>query len=200
MKRAALLATAIVLVLGEWMVGAGPAEAASGITIRTIPAKTAPYGGTVTIKPLVSTRGKVRIKSKRLTVTRAGTTIRKSVTYANLHAGYYGVTTVVKYRVIRNGSWTRIRTMLKVQSLRVTQEAEAITEPAPDDKASTTPCGSQTYRKADGSACDDGDPCTTGETYLDCVCQGGVQTFLRRIRRARKVVVSGDVGDPGRLV
>jgi beta-glucanase (GH16 family) len=160
MKRLALVVATAVVVGGGFIV-TGPAEAASGISIRTIPAKTVAYGGSVVIKPLVIVRGKVKISSKRLNVKHGSTYIRKNVTSATLRAGYYGVTTVVKYRVVRNGSWTSTRTTVKTQSLRITSAAQTLVQPIPtptpttSDNATsgtTTPCGAQTYSKADGSA------------------------------------------------
>jgi beta-glucanase (GH16 family) len=153
MKRVVLLLATTALTLGAGLMVAEPAQAASGITIRTIPAKTVPYGGTVVIKPLVTVRGTVRIGSRTLTVKRGTTYLKRGVTYARLFAGHYYVSTTVKYRVRSGGSWGRLRTSVRAQTLHITSEVAPAAEPPVIDESavSKVPCGSQVHQKADGS-------------------------------------------------
>src|SRR4051794_22032604 len=103
MRRAYVLLPALAPVLLAAIALAGPAEAASGVSVRTIPAKSIPYGASTVVRPLISTNGKVRVVSKRLTIRRDGRTIRTSVTKATLTAGTYRVTTSARYKVKRHG-------------------------------------------------------------------------------------------------
>ncbi|HRO31439.1 MULTISPECIES: hypothetical protein [Micrococcaceae] len=69
------------------------------VTVKTIPAKTAPRGGTVTVAPNVSLASGARLVSKTLTVKQGSKTLVSAKPTARLKAGKYSATTTVKYQV-----------------------------------------------------------------------------------------------------
>ncbi|RNL64161.1 hypothetical protein EFK50_06405 [Nocardioides marmoriginsengisoli] len=105
MKRT-LIVTALVLALlppvAVETATAAP-TATPGVSIGTIPTRTAPYGKTARVTvPRVTTRGKVLVTSKRFTIKKNGRVVRRNATSAALRPGKYSVTTTAKYRAYRN--------------------------------------------------------------------------------------------------
>lgn len=84
------------------VLSAVPAEAASNkVTIKPIASKTVPYKKSTTIKPRVTTSGKVKVSSKTLTVKKGRKTLAKKNKSVKLKAGKYQVTQTVKYRTYK---------------------------------------------------------------------------------------------------
>lgn len=123
MKRVITLALTLVLAVGGSVAIAGPAQAATGVTIKTIPSKGVAHGGKTTIKPLVKTSGKVRISSKLLTVKAGSRTVASKKSSVRLGGGTYKVTTTVKYKVKAGKKYGKVKTKKRTQSLRVTEAA-----------------------------------------------------------------------------
>lgn len=163
MKRALLLFAAAVLVAGEVIVGAGPAQAAGSVTILTIPTKTSPYAGTIVVRPNVTKTGGVRYASRRLNVTRSGKYVGKNVPSVTLKPGNYWMSTIVKYRVLSGGTYGSIQSKVKAQRLIVKEAAPpVVSDPVNTSPTSTEPCGSQTILKSDGTPWQ----CTFSEEFL----------------------------------
>jgi beta-glucanase (GH16 family) len=133
MKHLLALITTLACAAGSLAI-AEPAEAMTYVSIKTIPAQTVAEGGTVRIRPSITTRSGVRVESKLISVKRGTKYIARNWRSVALPAGYYGVTTTVTYRVRSGGHYGRIRTAVKSQTLRITK----------------SPCGTTTL-KADGS-------------------------------------------------
>lgn len=144
MKRAFVLFLGLMPVMGTVMFLVGPAEAADGVSIKTISSKSVPYGGKIAVKPLVTTTGMVKIVSARLAVKLGSTYVTRSAPAVMLGAGNYQVTTSVKYTVESRGEYGEIRTRAMTQSLTVREEPKPVVVP-------DGPCG-PTIRKPDGTA------------------------------------------------
>jgi hypothetical protein len=69
------------------------------VTVKTIPGKTAPRGGTATVAPTVSVASGARLVSKALTVKQGTKTLVSAKPSARLKAGKYSATTTVKYQL-----------------------------------------------------------------------------------------------------
>lgn len=98
----AALATSALLLTGA-AATAGPATAAkskasSTVAIGTIKAKSVPTGKKATVRPVVKKKGKVKVRSIRITVTQGAETVVENAKAARLAAGTYDVTTAVTYR------------------------------------------------------------------------------------------------------
>lgn len=101
------------LILAGAAVASAPASAAAAkptVTIGKIANKTVTKGKTTTVKPVVKTKGNVKVSSKTVTVTKAGKSLAKNKKSAKLGAGKYKVTTTVKYK-----TWTTKSTTKKVK-------------------------------------------------------------------------------------
>lgn len=90
------------------------------VTISKIGDKKVAKGKSVTIKASVKTAGKVKVKSKTLTVVKSGKTVAKNKASVSLKAGTYTVTTTVKYTV---GSSTAVKTKTLKQTLKISTKA-----------------------------------------------------------------------------
>ena len=119
MRRILTLVVATVVSMFGIAAVAAPAEAATGVTIRTIKAPTAAYLGTATVKPSVSTSGPVKVTSKTLTVKSGSKTLVSKKPSAKLKAGSYKLTTYVAYRVKKNGKYGATKRASRSQSLIV---------------------------------------------------------------------------------
>lgn len=119
MRRTLTLVVATVVSMFGIAAVAAPAEAATGVTIRTIKAPTAAYLGTATVKPSVSTSGPVKVTSKTLTVKSGSKTLVSKKPSAKLKAGSYKLTTYVAYRVKKNGKYGATKRASRSQSLTV---------------------------------------------------------------------------------
>ncbi|MFD1827583.1 hypothetical protein [Mumia zhuanghuii] len=77
-----------------------PAEAAPRpvVKVKKIATKTAPYGGKMTVKPVVRVRGQVAVASKTLTVKKDGRIVAKNRAKVRLKPGTYRVRTRVRFR------------------------------------------------------------------------------------------------------
>ena len=146
------------------------AEAVTYVSIRTISTKTVAPGAKAVIKPSYTVRSNVKVSSARLTVRRGTVYLAKNATSASLPVGAYSVTVTVKYRVKSGGTYGALRTALKAQSLTV-KLATPVVEPPVEPSVVTppvveppvveppstvvappsSPCGTLTTRKADGS-------------------------------------------------
>jgi len=118
-------------------VGAVPADAATrSVTVHKIATKTASYQKSVKVSPNVTTKGKVKVDSKRLTVKKGKTTVAENTSSVYLKAGTYKVTTTVKYRYysVKTGkrSYGRTRTKTLTQSLTIKQKHPSRTSPISD--------------------------------------------------------------------
>ena len=159
---AALLAT------GSTVVTAAPAQAASGVSIKKIAAKTAPYGGKVTISPSTKKKAKTKVISKRLTVKQGSKTIAKNKTSVKLAAGTYSVKTTVKYRTYKlkkvttsraSGSVTKTKTVkvwskTKTKNVSQTLVIKAGARPSKTDPYSNGECPSWAPIKGNQGAYD----------------------------------------------
>lgn len=102
------------------------AATSTTVTITKIGTKTAPYGKTVTVRPRVTAKGQVSVKSRTLTVARHGTYVAKDKAKVALKAGTYSVTTKVTYKTYRLSSakkkiWSGTKTKTLSQKLVVKQ-------------------------------------------------------------------------------
>ncbi len=114
--------------------GAAPADAAArSVTVHKITTKTAPYKKTVKVSPNVTTKGKVKVDSKRLTVKKGAATLATNKSSVYLKAGTYKVTTTVAYRYysIERGkrSYGKKRTTSLTQTLTIKQKHPSRTSP-----------------------------------------------------------------------
>lgn len=126
LKYAATAVASLALITGSVVsASAAPVAAAQAVSVATatkapavsigrIGVKTVNNSGKATVKPVVSTRGDVKVLSKTLTVKRNGAVVVKNKNSASLKAGTYKVTTKVKY-------WSGMNkfTVTKTQSLVV---------------------------------------------------------------------------------
>jgi hypothetical protein len=90
------------------------AKGAPKVTIKKITTKTAPYGKKATVKPGVTTSGRVSVSSKTVTVKKSGKTVAKNKKSVKLRPGTYRVTSKVKFRTYTTRSTTRTVTKKKV--------------------------------------------------------------------------------------
>ena len=106
---------------------AAAATSATSVTIKKIGTKTAPYKKKATVKPRVTRKGKVAVKSKTLTVAQHGKHIAKNKKKVALKAGTYRVRTNVTYRTYTikasTGAkvWSKDKVKTKAQKLVVKQ-------------------------------------------------------------------------------
>lgn len=101
MKRLVALVVAGLLAVSGVFLTPATAQAATTVTIKTIPGKTVAKGKKATVKPVVKKSGKVKISSKTLTVKRGSKTVAKNKKSVKLSAGTYKVTTKVKYKTYK---------------------------------------------------------------------------------------------------
>lgn len=86
-------------------------------------------GKKVTIKPKVSTTGKVKVSSKTLTVKKGSKTVAKKSKSVKLATGTYQVTTTVKYKTKSGTTWSKTKSKSKTQTLKITKK-KAVAGPA----------------------------------------------------------------------
>jgi hypothetical protein len=101
MRKLASAAVVAALTTGLAIVGTGPTASAAttpGATISVIPSVTAPYHGSVTVRPRVKAKGQAVIAKSSLTVKRGTKTVARSATAPRLSAGTYTVTTTATFR------------------------------------------------------------------------------------------------------
>lgn len=124
---AVLVAT---LSIGGLVVGSSPAQAAAKpkLTIKKIATQTVGYYDVITVKPRVSKKGPVKIRSKTLTVTKNGKRIAKAKKSVKLKTGTYRVTQVVKYKVKKKGKYGKTKTKKRAQTLKVTKPKSCATK------------------------------------------------------------------------
>ena len=121
-----LLAAPLAAVPATLSAPSASAATTTSVTIKTIGTKTAPYKKKVTVKPSVTAKGKVSVKSKTLTVKKSGKTIAKNKKSVALKAGTYKVTTKVTYKTYTLTSaktkvWSATKSKSKTQTLVVKQ-------------------------------------------------------------------------------
>jgi hypothetical protein len=108
---------------------------APGVQIKAITVPQIAYDSATTVKPNVTTRGKVKIVSKALTVKgatwRGARVSRKNVKRVALPAGNYSVKTTVRYKAKLAGKkWSRATTTSKTQRLAIAQAPAPAPAPA----------------------------------------------------------------------
>lgn len=102
-----LLAAPLAVVPATLSAPTASAATTTSVTIKKIGTRTAPYKKKATVKPRVTAKGHVSVKSKTLTVKKSGRTIAKNEKSVGLKAGTYRVTTKVTYKTYRLKSVTR---------------------------------------------------------------------------------------------
>lgn len=121
MRKLLILLVAALVGVGSTLTLVAPAQAATGVTIRTIADPSAAPGKTATIKPRYSTSGKVKVTSARLTVVQGKKVVAKNKAAVPLKVSadptIYSVTTVVKYKVKKKGKYGKTQTRSKKQTL-----------------------------------------------------------------------------------
>lgn len=128
-----------------------PRIASGSVTIRTHKNTQIAKGKTLRIKPKFTVRGKLKIVSKRLTVTRAGKVIARNRTSVALKPGQYRVRTTLKYRVKGSSGWSSVKTKSKTRSLTIKQIA-AKPKAKPKAKPTATYYKNCSEARADGAA------------------------------------------------
>lgn len=117
------LIASIALVIGMSTGAEAKAKPAKDeVKIGVISGKTAPFNGTVTVVPKVTSTGHVELDSETLTVTVAGESVPvvDHEESATLYAGKYTVLTDVTYRIYdANGVFGETQTLEKAQSLTI---------------------------------------------------------------------------------
>lgn len=121
-----LLAAPLAAVPATMAAPTASAATSTTVTITKIGTKTAPYGKKVTVRPRVTAKGQVSVKSRTLTVARHGTYVAKDKAKVALKAGTYSVTTKVTYKTYRLSSakkkiWSGTKTKTLSQKLVVKQ-------------------------------------------------------------------------------
>ncbi|MFD6179261.1 MULTISPECIES: sunset domain-containing protein [unclassified Isoptericola] len=125
--RLAAIVAAVTLLASPLLVApTATAATTTQVTIKTIGTKTAPYKRSVTVRPNVTAKGHVSVKSKTLTVKKAGKTVAKNKKSVALKAGTYTVTTKVTYKTYRLTAskakvWSATKVKSKTQKLVVKQ-------------------------------------------------------------------------------
>ncbi|MGQ2910358.1 hypothetical protein [Aeromicrobium sp.] len=121
MRKILVLLVASLVGVGSTLTLVVPAQAATGITIRTIADPSAAPGKTATIKPRYSTSGKVKVTYARLTVRQGKKVVARDKASVALKIAadpkVYSVTTVVKYKVKKKGKYGKTITKSKRQDL-----------------------------------------------------------------------------------
>lgn len=158
-KLVATAATSALILAGA-AVAAAPAGAATAkptVTIGKIASVSVVEGATATIKPVVKTKGNVKVTSKTVTVTKDGKTVAKNKKSAKLGAGTYTVTTTVKYKTAttkRTNKKVKVALedgmapmMCKTSKVKKIKKFEMITHMA--DVACTDPKSKGTVRYSD---------------------------------------------------
>ncbi|MEL7976933.1 hypothetical protein AAG589_13805 [Isoptericola sp. F-RaC21] len=121
-----LLAAPLAVVPASLAAPSASAATATSVTVKKIGTKTAPYSKKATIKPNVTAKGKVSVKSKTLTVAQRGKYVAKNKKSVALKAGTYTVTTKVTYKTYRLTSakkkvWSATKSKKLTQKLVVKQ-------------------------------------------------------------------------------
>ncbi len=173
-RRASVVLVTLGL-LGSGLVHGSPAEAAPSVTVGAIAPKTVAPGKKATVKPRVVARGKVKVRSVRMSVRRSSSWVARNRKSVRLPAGTYRVATTVKYRARSAGGWGRVRTASRTQTLQVRSRqapataarpttpvpsapapGTAVPTPAPPPESSAgvtgAPCDLESLRKDDGTA------------------------------------------------
>ncbi|MGF0117721.1 hypothetical protein ACQFYA_15595 [Promicromonospora sp. Marseille-Q5078] len=131
--RLAALVTAVTLLAAPLAVvhatATAPTAAAAtttSVTVKKIGTKTAPYTKKATVRPNVSAKGHVSVRSKTLTVAQHGKYLAKNKAKVALKAGTYSVTTKVTYKTYKLSSakkkiWSGTKTKKLSQKLVVKQ-------------------------------------------------------------------------------
>jgi len=109
-----LLAAPLAVVPATLSAPTASAATTTSVTIKKIGTRTAPYKKKATVKPRVTAKGHVSVKSKTLTVKKSGRTIAKNKKSVGLKAGTYKVTTKVTYKTYKIKSTTKTVTKKKV--------------------------------------------------------------------------------------
>ncbi|MFI2296969.1 hypothetical protein [Isoptericola sp. NPDC019571] len=121
-----LLAAPLAVVPATLSAPSASAATATSVTVKKIGTKTAPYKKKATVKPSVTAKGKVSVKTKTLTVAQRGRYVAKNKTSVALRAGTYTVTTKVTYKTYKLTSakkkvWSGTKTKKLTQKLVVKQ-------------------------------------------------------------------------------
>ncbi len=121
MRKILVLLVAALVGVGSTLTLVAPAQAATGVSIRTIADPSAAPGRTATIKPKYVTSGKVKVTYARLTVRRGSKVVARDKASVALKIAadptVYSVTTVVKYKVKKKGKYGKTITKSKRQDL-----------------------------------------------------------------------------------
>jgi hypothetical protein len=121
-----LLAAPLAVVPATLAAPSASAATTTSVTITKIGTKTAPYKKKATVRPNVTAKGKVSVKSKTLTVAQRGKHLAKNKKSVALKAGTYTVTTKVTYKTYKVTSakkkvWSGTKTKKLTQKLVVKQ-------------------------------------------------------------------------------
>jgi hypothetical protein len=121
MRKILVLLVAALVGVGSPLTLVAPAQAATGVTIKTIADPSAAPGKTATIKPKYVTSGKVKVTYARLTVRQGSKVVARDKASVALKISadpkVYSVTTVVKYKVKKKGKYGKTITKSKRQDL-----------------------------------------------------------------------------------
>jgi hypothetical protein len=144
-----LLAAPLAVVPATLGAPSAAAATTTQVTIKKIGTKTAPYKKKTTVKPSVSAKGNVSVKSKTLTVKKSGKTVAKNKKSVALKAGTYKVTTKVTYKTYKVKSTTKTVTKKKVgvaayTDVKVSCKA-SVKDLGYDDYRLVTSCTSSKY-------------------------------------------------------
>lgn len=124
MRRTLTLSLATIMAMFGLVFVATPANAATGVTIKTIASKTVNYGARTTILPNVAKSRSVKITSKTLSVKKGSKSYARAAKSVKIPSGTYTVKTTVRYKVKSHGKYGKTKTKSRTQTLKVFQRAK----------------------------------------------------------------------------
>ncbi len=114
MKKLRVILVALAVGIGAVAIAPTMAQASSGsVSIKTIASPKVSKGHKATIRPSVSAKGQVSVKSKALTVYQGKKRIVNNKASASLGVGSYKVTTTVKYQTYTYKTVTKTKQVKK---------------------------------------------------------------------------------------
>jgi hypothetical protein len=123
MRKILPLVLAAVVGVGTTLTLVAPAEAAASVSIKPIADRFAAPGKTTTIKPVYTKAKNVKVTSARLTVKLGKKTVATSKASVAVKAAAdpktYAITTVVKYKVKKNGTYGATKTATKKSAMNL---------------------------------------------------------------------------------
>jgi hypothetical protein len=153
MSKLTSAAVVVALATGLAIVGTGPTASAAttpGATISLIPTVTAPYHGSVAVRPRVKAKGQAVIAKSSLTVKRGTKTVVRSAAAPRLAAGTYTVTTTATYRpyslvTTKKTVKERVVAVPEGSQVRVSCQVTGVSAPWPNEATFSASCKSATF-------------------------------------------------------